>query len=160
MGNSCPMTRIIMSLGFVVNGNQVLLGMKKRGFGEGKWNGFGGKLHNGETLEEGMLRELEEECGLIARSPEKRAYLEFFFEDGKIIEGHVFLIQKFSGEPVETGEMRPRWFNVDKIPYDGMWEDDRFWLPQFLAGKNIRATFHFDLNDRMISKDVRIADFL
>lgn len=30
----------------------VLLGMKKRGFGAGKWNGFGGKVQPGETIEE------------------------------------------------------------------------------------------------------------
>jgi len=29
---------------FPIYDDQVLLGMKKRGFGEGKWNGFGGKL--------------------------------------------------------------------------------------------------------------------
>jgi 8-oxo-dGTP diphosphatase/2-hydroxy-dATP diphosphatase len=35
--------------------SQVLLGMKKRGFGEGKWNGFGGKLDLGETIEQAAL---------------------------------------------------------------------------------------------------------
>ena len=145
-----------MTLGFIVGSDQVLLGYKKRGFGERKWNGFGGKLHEGETLEEGIIRETEEECGLYIRKPEKRAYLEFYFEDGKVMEGHVFLIKEFSGEPVETDEMKPQWFKVNDIPYDDMWEDDRFWLPQFLEGKQIRAQFHFDLNDRMISKDVQI----
>ena len=31
-------------------GNQVLLGNKKRGFGAGKANGFGGKVEPGETI--------------------------------------------------------------------------------------------------------------
>ncbi|CAN0505072.1 unnamed protein product, partial [Ectocarpus sp. 12 AP-2014] len=31
---------------------EILLGMKKRGFGEGKWNGFGGKVESGESVEE------------------------------------------------------------------------------------------------------------
>lgn len=34
----------------------VLLGMKKRGFGAGKWNGFGGKVQPGETIEEAARR--------------------------------------------------------------------------------------------------------
>jgi ADP-ribose pyrophosphatase YjhB (NUDIX family) len=40
---------------------QILLGMKKRGFGVGKWNGPGGKLEAGESVIQGALRELEEE---------------------------------------------------------------------------------------------------
>ena len=53
--------------------------MKKRGFGEGRWNGFGGKLHEGETCEEAALRELEEESGLKATSVEKVGELHFSF---------------------------------------------------------------------------------
>ena len=37
--------------------------MKKRGFGVGKWNGFGGKLHANETMVECAARELHEESG-------------------------------------------------------------------------------------------------
>ena len=39
----------------------MLLGMKKRGFGTGKWNGFGGKVEVGETVADAAQRELEEE---------------------------------------------------------------------------------------------------
>ncbi|KAJ1429629.1 hypothetical protein B484DRAFT_396306, partial [Ochromonadaceae sp. CCMP2298] len=31
---------------------EVLLGMKKRGFGAGKWNGFGGKMDPGESMDQ------------------------------------------------------------------------------------------------------------
>lgn len=44
-------------------GGRVLLGMKKRGPGTGKWNGFGGKLHANETMVECAARELHEESG-------------------------------------------------------------------------------------------------
>ena len=46
-----------------VNGG-VLLGMKKRGFGVGKWNGFGGKVQEGESIRDCARRETLEECGL------------------------------------------------------------------------------------------------
>ena len=35
---------------------QVLLGMKKRGFGAGRYNGFGGKVEPGETVKEAAIR--------------------------------------------------------------------------------------------------------
>ena len=43
---------------------EILLGMKKRGFGQGKWNGFGGKVKEGESIRECARRETLEECGL------------------------------------------------------------------------------------------------
>jgi len=46
----------VLTLAFVRQGSKVLLGLKKRGFGEGRWNGFGGKVHVGETIKEGALR--------------------------------------------------------------------------------------------------------
>ena len=38
------------NLCFLLKDGKVLLGMKKRGFGAGKWNGFGGKLKEGKGL--------------------------------------------------------------------------------------------------------------
>ncbi len=47
----------ILTLLFVLKEGQILLGMKKRGFGKGRWNGFGGKVAVGEeTIEEGAIR--------------------------------------------------------------------------------------------------------
>ena len=52
---------------FTSPGKRVLLGLKKRGFGEGNWNGFGGKKEDGETLRKCAARELEEESGLTVK---------------------------------------------------------------------------------------------
>ena len=54
----------VMTLLMVVQGQRVLLGEKKRGFGEGFWNGFGGKVDAGESVDEAALRELREEAGI------------------------------------------------------------------------------------------------
>jgi 8-oxo-dGTP diphosphatase / 2-hydroxy-dATP diphosphatase len=40
----------------VNNHREILLGMKKRGFGAGKWNGFGGKLEENESNEDAAKR--------------------------------------------------------------------------------------------------------
>ena len=52
-------TSKLLTLVLVVQPGRVLLGMKKRGFGEGKWNGFGGKVQSGETIEEAARRCVE-----------------------------------------------------------------------------------------------------
>lgn len=46
----------LLTLVLVVQPGKVLLGMKKRGFGVGKWNGFGGKVQPGETIEDAARR--------------------------------------------------------------------------------------------------------
>lgn len=46
----------LLTLLFVVESDRVLLGMKKRGFGAGRWNGFGGKVDRDETIEEAAKR--------------------------------------------------------------------------------------------------------
>ena len=46
----------LLTLVFVLEPGKVLLGLKKRGFGVGWWNGFGGKVQPGETVEMGAKR--------------------------------------------------------------------------------------------------------
>ena len=45
------------SLLFLRNGEKILLAMKKKGFGEGKYNGVGGKQEKGEDIEQTAIRE-------------------------------------------------------------------------------------------------------
>jgi len=49
-------SRKILTLAMVRKANAILLGLKKKGFGEGKWNGFGGKVEKDETVSEGAIR--------------------------------------------------------------------------------------------------------
>ena len=66
-----------------INGDEILLGMKKRGFGIGKYNGFRGKVKLGETIEEATLRELQEESGLCSKVEhlKKAAEIDFFMSN-------------------------------------------------------------------------------
>jgi 8-oxo-dGTP pyrophosphatase MutT (NUDIX family) len=61
--------------------SEILLGMKKRGFGMNKWNGFGGKVEVNETIPQAAARELQEECGLDVdiAALAKRGLLRFQF---------------------------------------------------------------------------------
>lgn len=146
----------ILTLCLAVREWQVLLGMKKRGFGAGRWNGFGGKVEEGESIEEGARREMREECGVTIGKMEKVGIHEFEFaaKRGEILEVHVFRVDAWSGEPVETEEMRPEWFAFSDIPYGTMWPDDIHWFPLFLEGKRFRTKFLFDEGDGVISQDI------
>ena len=141
----------ILTLCIIHQGDKVLLGMKKKGFGEGRWNGFGGKVEEGETIEEAMRREVQEECGILLKDFDKRGVLEFEFQgEPEILEVHVFGARDFQGDPIETEEMRPQWFSIEEIPLEKMWPDDKHWFPLFLKGKNFSGKFLFKDHDTIL----------
>lgn len=127
---------------------QLLLAMKKRGFGEGKWNGVGGKVEEGETVVEAAARETEEEIGVVVHTAvlKEVARLTFYYE-GKLEWDclvHVYTATTWTGDPSESEEMRPQWYPESSLPFESMWEDDAIWLPRVLSGEYVEATFHFD----------------
>lgn len=142
-----------LTLVLIHTDERVLLGLKKRGFGAGRWNGFGGKVEAGESALQAAHREFTEETGAHASSLEPAGSLRFHFVgDPVVLRCHLFRGSAIKGEPKETEEMRPAWFSHSEVPYDIMWPDDRHWLPAFLDGKRIVGEFHFqDQNtlDRM-----------
>ena len=130
--------------------------MKKRGFGAGRWNGFGGKLEAGETIEEAAKREIHEESGIEVGSLEKLGVLDFEFENNlEILEVHIFKCRDFTGSPQESEEMRPAWFNINEIPFKEMWPDDVYWFPLFLKNKKFTGKFLFDDKDNMLKREIK-----
>ena len=138
-----------VTLCFLLRGNEVLLAMKKRDFGVGRWNGFGGKRqHEDETVERIAIRELEEESGIVVveAALERVADIDFYFavkpEWNQHV--HVFFVREWSGEPRETDEMRPQFFPIDAVPYGPeMWPEDVKWMPRIFAGEVLRGSILF-----------------
>jgi 8-oxo-dGTP pyrophosphatase MutT (NUDIX family) len=131
--------------------------MKKRGFGEGRWNGVGGKLDEGESAEQAAIRETKEEILVTPTATKKVAELHFDeFHKGKPyrIKVHVFTCIQWQGTPTETEEMAPKWFTLDELPLANMWPDDKFWLEKVLHGAIIRGQFTLDKNDRIIKHQI------
>lgn len=140
------------TLCFPVVDKRVLLAMKKRGFGEGKWNGAGGKLHTKESPEDACRREAFEEFGIRLGTLEDRGIIHFIFKDQADWSSkcHIFVTRNITGTPVETNEMRPQWFDFDAVPYADMWEADALWLPGVLAGGRVGRTYQFDASQKLI----------
>ncbi|MBN3305148.1 oxidized purine nucleoside triphosphate hydrolase [Amia ocellicauda] len=148
-------TSRLLTLVLVVQPGRVLLGLKKRGFGAGKWNGFGGKVQPGESIEQAAERELFEECSLTVDALEKIGQIKFeFVGETELMDVHVFRADSFHGEPEESDEMRPQWFDWDKIPFERMWADDVFWFPLMLQKKKFRGYFKFQGHDVILEQQL------
>ena len=145
----------LLTLTIIHQHPNVLLGMKKRGFGAGRWNGFGGKVSSEETIDSAAKRELQEEAGIEATHMNKVGIIKFEFKGNpEILEVHIFKSEKFSGEPRESEEMKPQWFHVDEIPFKEMWPDDIYWMPLFLDNKMFKGKFLFGESDVILEKEL------
>ena len=137
---------------FLVKGDEVCLGMKKRGFGVGNWNGTGGKIEVNESVEDGAIREAKEEFGVELKKVEKMGETLFVFKDGLEIHCHIFICTSWNGEPIEGEEMAPKWFKINELPLDSMWSTDISWLPMILNGKKVEGTYYFNDDAKTVEK--------
>lgn len=147
----------LVTLVFLLRGDEILLAMKKRRYGAGKWNGVGGKADPGESAVQAAIRECEEEIGVTPINPKYVGRIKFYEQDDPAF-GHdcrIFTTTKWHGEPHETEEMRPQWFKTKDIPYNDMWPDDKIWLPMLLAGIKFAGTVTTDANTALVSYDIK-----
>jgi len=129
-------------------------------FGAGLWNGFGGKVKGvSETIEDAAKRELLEEAWVEGElQPRGRLMLENCSGDYTIV--HIFVTKKFTvrypdrslfkqesivqSGGYSTEEFECKVFIRDKIPYDSMFDSDRFWLPWILDGWSVSGRISYD----------------
>jgi ADP-ribose pyrophosphatase YjhB (NUDIX family) len=118
---------------FVLAGDQLLLGHRRGGAGEGEWGLPGGHLEPGETPAAGLCRELREELGIAVEPPDLR--LVAIVDDPANVGGHYlhvgFVVTRFTGtiavtEPAKCGEWR--FFPLDRLP------------PNLFAGHRLEIT--------------------
>ena len=136
----------------------IMLAMKKIRFGIGKYNGVGGKVKEGESVEDATVRETSEEIGVNVdvKDLAKIGEIEFRFQDksewNQVV--HIYTTEIWAGDPTESEEMKPYWYNLKDIPYDYMWEDDKYWLPKVLNGEYVKGYCLFDSNQKIIEHNL------
>ncbi|MCW5198368.1 8-oxo-dGTP diphosphatase [Desulfobulbus sp. F4] len=135
-------TPIIGTLGYILSpdARQVLLLHRNARADDqhlGKYNGLGGKMRPDEDVHSCMVREIEEEGGIICRKMTLRGTINWpgFGLGGESWLGFIFLITAFSGVPktrCEEGVLA--WHHLEDIGRLPMWEGDRFFLPLVFDG--------------------------
>lgn len=133
LGNVHPDVCVV----YLLRGAEVLLGLKLRGLGQGRLVGVGGKLQPGESARHAAVREVAEEVGVVLAASDlvHVASLDYRFPHRPAWSQRstAFVCHEWMGTPRRSDELDPRWYSVDRIPFDRMWDDARYWLPAALT---------------------------
>ena len=145
------------TVSFLIKDDQVLLGFKKTGFGKGNYLGIGGKIEDGESDIEGASREIKEEIGVTQPQLQKVGDFTFLFPEKPdwSQQVHAFVCTQWEGQPQESEEIRPEWFQRGAIPFTQMWDDNQFWLPAILNGHELKGTFTFSAALKVVEATVQ-----
>lgn len=120
------------TLGFIVVDGKILLGRKKYGQAKGILNGFGGKVEEADrSIKFALIREFKEETSLDIIEPQLKGQLCFKDGDTTVVI-HVYLIDSFTGIPVESKEMSVEWYDYEAVDTTEMWFNDRIWFPYLM----------------------------
>ncbi len=138
----------LATLCYVFDGNKVLmLNRNKRleDMHKGKWNGLGGKFNDGETPEECVIREVEEESGLKISNPSLKGFITFpSFDEWDDWYVFVFTANDFSGELIDSNEGELDWIEWDKVPNLPLWDGDRYFLEWLHQNNFFSAKFIYE----------------
>lgn len=141
--------KINTTLLLIIKDGKILLGEKKRGFAKGVLIGIGGKQDPGETMEQAMIRETQEEIGVTPKNYEQVAHIVFntwYKGVHSLLNLNIYSATDYIGEIQETDEIIPGWYDLDSIPYERMLEDDKLWMVEVLKGKKIDGKVVFNEN--------------
>lgn len=140
---------------------QVLLGLKKTGFGKGKIVGIGGHIEAGESPEEAAVREMFEETTVRVHHSDlnRKGSVAFRFPTNLAwdMDAEIFTARSWTGEPVETEEIQPQWHFLDDLPASQMWEDAGHWLPMLLAEPEQHFMVRIAADNEAVDEVIRVS---
>ena len=101
---------------------------KKNDLNHDKWIGFGGKLEENESPEEGILREVREETGLCLTDLRYRGIVTFISDEAEGEYMHLFTAEHYEGEITDCDEGEIAW--IKKVDFVALpqWEGDKIFM--------------------------------
>lgn len=137
------------------SGLEVLLGLKRQGFGTGRIVGIGGHVEPGESDLAAAVRETFEETGFHVIPDELydagRVVFHFPAAPESDMTVALYRATAWTGEAAVSDEIEPQWHPVADLPTGAMWDDSRIWLPHVLRGERIDAEITYDRAGKLVA---------
>lgn len=134
--NTQPKSLRYVAAGLILRGGEVLICQRKAGSAMGlKWEFPGGKIEPGESAEEALKRELDEELGIAAEVGERIAHVRHNYRNGGAVDLQFFVVNQFAGEMENRVFEDMRWAALKDLPGYDFLPADRDLVRDLAAGK-------------------------
>jgi 8-oxo-dGTP diphosphatase len=100
-----------------------------------KWEFPGGKMEPGESAEQALKRELEEELGIDATIGSRVTRMRHTYRSGGAVDLQFFVVHEFSGELTNRIFHDMRWCSLRDLPSFDFLAADRDLVRDLAAGK-------------------------
>jgi 8-oxo-dGTP diphosphatase len=126
----------LVSAALIMRDDTVLICQRRRGQPmEFKWEFPGGKIEPGETAEQALARELEEELGIHAEIGEQVIRLRHTYRHGGAVDLQFFVVHAFRGELKNRVFNEFRWVPLKDLPSYDFLAADRGLIHDLAQGK-------------------------
>ena len=126
----------LVSAALILHGDTVLICQRRADQAMAlKWEFPGGKIEPGETAEQALARELEEELGIHARIGEPIIRIVHNYRNGGAVDLQFFAVRTFEGELENRIFNEIRWTQLRDLPTYDFLAADRGLIRDLAEGK-------------------------
>ena len=100
-----------------------------------KWEFPGGKMEPGESAEEALRRELDEELGIAATIGSRVAHIRHTYRSGSAVDLQFFAVHEFTNEIINRIFNDLRWCELKDLPGYDFLAADRNLVRDLASGK-------------------------
>ncbi|MBI3004891.1 MAG: (deoxy)nucleoside triphosphate pyrophosphohydrolase [Ignavibacteriales bacterium] len=106
----------LVAVAILQKNGKILVCQRKKGSRYGlKWEFPGGKVENGETVKDCLIRELREELSIVVGGVERTEIESYHYEDGGRFEVHYCFVRDFEGELQNNVFEDVRWVTPQEL---------------------------------------------
>lgn len=122
--------------GLILRGGEVLICQRRPDQAMAlKWEFPGGKMEPGESPEQALIRELDEELGITATIGTLVAHVRHAYRNGSSVDLQFFAVHQFEGEMTNRIFNDLRWCDLRDLPGYDFLAADRGLVRDLAAGK-------------------------